>query len=89
MDYNLEIFFIALVNHRVNDGGSQDSVGDFAADAFARFDQHIREAATNANVSLTVDQRTVVAAVATIVPGGNPRARAVEAFATFRELFLS
>jgi UPF0716 family protein affecting phage T7 exclusion len=89
MDYNLDIVLIALVFHREVEGGGSSSVSAFATSLFNRFDNHIRQGAASAGITLTADQRTVIAAIALMVPGTTSKERALEALATFMALLGS
>jgi hypothetical protein len=86
MDYNLEIILIALVAHQRFEGGGDTHVSTYAADLFNRFDAHLRAAATAAGITLTADQRSVVASIAAMV-GGTAEDAAREAVATYVDLF--
>jgi hypothetical protein len=83
VDYNLDIVLAALVFHREIQGGSTSSVTTFANSLFNRFDAHIRQGAVDAGITLTADQRTVVATVALMLPGTTSKERAREALATY------
>lgn len=87
MDYKLEIILIALIAHRQIDGGQEESVTVYANDLFGRFDKHIRDAAEAANLDADETVRSILAAIATLVPGGTPKECAREAVATYVDLF--
>jgi hypothetical protein len=88
MDYNLETILVALVAHRLFDGGTESSVTAFANDLFARFDDRIRQRAGTLNLSLSPDDRTVIAAIASLL-GGAADDAAQDALSTFVKLFAN
>jgi hypothetical protein len=88
MDYDLEIVLIALVAHRRFEGGDEDRVARYATDLFSRFDSHIRAAGTAAGRTLSVKERTVIAAIASMI-GGTAQDAAGKAVASYVDLFAS
>ncbi|HEY3045505.1 MAG TPA: hypothetical protein VGJ39_15855 [Vicinamibacterales bacterium] len=90
MDYNLDMMLIALVAHREFDGGGESSVTDYATDLFNRYNAHIVKAANDAGLTpLDADQRSVIAAIAPMVPGTTAKDRAKEAVANYVMLLAS
>jgi|KBSMisStaDraftv2_1062788.scaffolds.fasta_scaffold3109980_1 hypothetical protein len=89
MDYDLDIMLIALVAHREFDGGSENSVTDYATTLFNRYDGHIIKAAAAAGVPLDATKRSAIAAIATMVPGTTAKDSALEAVAVYVSLLDS
>lgn len=89
MDYDLDIILIALVAHRRFDGGTETSNSAYANDLFNRYDRHIVKAAGDAAIELDARQRSIVAAIAALTPGTTARDQAMDALATYVELFAS
>jgi hypothetical protein len=89
MDYDLDIMLIALFAHRRFDGGTEDSVADYATDLFNRYNSHIVKGAKDAGIALDARQRSVVASMAAMAPGTTAKESALDAVAGYIELFGS
>jgi hypothetical protein len=89
MDYDLDIILIALVAHQVFDGGTEDKVTDYAAELFDRYNAHIVKAAGDAGFDLNARKRSVVASIAAMIPATTAKEAAMDAVATFIQLFES
>jgi hypothetical protein len=89
MDYDLDIILIALVAHRQFEGGSEKSVTAYANDLFDRYNKHIVKAASGAGLDLDAKQRSVVAAIAAMMPGTTAKDQALDAVAIYVDLLDS
>jgi hypothetical protein len=89
MDYDLDIILNALVSHRIFDGGTEDRVTDYATELFDRYDAHIVKAAGDAGIDLDARKRSVVASIAAMIPGTTAKQAAMDAVATYIQLFES
>ena len=89
MDYDLDIILIALVAHRVFDGGTEEKVTDYADELFERYDDHIVKAAGNAGFDLDARKRSIVASIASMIPDATAKQAAMDAVATYIQLFES
>jgi hypothetical protein len=69
------------------EAGSKEERDEFRDDIFTRFDHHIVEAATQAGLELSEESRSIMAVLASMAPGGSPKARAgnaVRAYVIYR-----
>jgi hypothetical protein len=89
MDYDLDIMLIALFAHRRFDGGTEDSVANYATDLFNRYNSHIVKGAHDAGIALDARERSVVASIAAMTPGATAKDSALDAIASYIELFDS
>lgn len=83
-DYLSKYVLIAFYAQE-QEAGTRDDRAQFSDDLFTRFDHHIVAAATEANLEVSVESRSIMAAMASQAPGSSPKVRAAHAVRAYRE----
>ena len=65
--------------------GTREERDQFSQNMFDRFDHHIVEAATKAGLELSEESRSIMAVMASMAPGGPPKAKAGNAVKAYLE----
>ncbi len=86
MDYDLDILKIAVYSYYVQNGGRKVKLATYAAELHQKYDGHIVSASQQAGRQLTAAQRTVVAVMASVAPGGTAPACAQIAVQAFFQM---
>ena len=73
MDYDIDILKIAVYSYYVTNGGKRVKLQQYGSDLYNKFNAHILTAAQAAGRTLTPTERTIIAVMASIAPGGSPQ----------------
>ena len=85
---NPRLLLVALVAHRRFSGSAETNLNRFMTDQHDRFDRHIQTAAFEARMTLSVRDRSVIAAIAALM-GGTGADAAREAFSAYVRLIAN